>query len=126
MDEQLVEPEEEIPEEESSHPAEPQPQAAVEQPAEKSPEGVGPSSSGSARKRTGSVGPVLTVALIVSIGGVLGGCSHGFPSPTLLDLQEAYEEGERVTAFSSSSIYAGLFGVSLQNQPHPMLWLLAG
>ena len=59
-----------------------------------------------------SVVPVLCCALIVCLGGVLGGYSHGFPSPTLLDLQRAYQRGERVTAFPSSSIYVGLFGVS--------------
>ena len=62
--------------------------------------------------KTGRIGPVLLYALIVCLGGVLGGYSHGFPSPTLLDLEEAYQQGERVNAFQSSSIYAGLFGVS--------------
>lgn len=64
--------------------------------------------------QTGSVGPVLLYSLIACIGGVLGGYSHGFPSPTLLDLEKAYERGERVNAFPSSSVYAGLFGVSVQ------------
>jgi hypothetical protein len=61
--------------------------------------------------QTGSVGVVIVISLIVSIGGILGGYSHGFPSPTLLDLQLEYERGDRVTAFSSSSNYVGLFGV---------------
>ncbi len=70
---------------------------------------------------TTTAGPVLAFALIVCLGGVLGGYSHGFPSPTLLDLERAYERGERVIAFSSSSIYEGIFGVSFcsSNQPHP-------
>lgn len=62
--------------------------------------------------QTSLVSPVLGFSLIVCIGGVLGGYSYGFPSPTLLDLEESYESGERVTAFPSSSIYAGIFGVS--------------
>jgi hypothetical protein len=66
----------------------------------------------SVQSQTGSIRFVIAVSLIVSIGGVLGGYSHGFPSPTLLDLQLAYERGDRVTAFSSSSDYAGLFAVS--------------
>lgn len=69
--------------------------------------------------QTGSISFVVVISLIVSLGGVLGGYSHGFPSPTLLDLQEAYDEGDRVTAFSSSSVYAGLFGVSLSHT-HPL------
>ena len=69
-------------------------------------------SSAEERSKTGSVGPVLVFALIACLGGVLGGYSHGFPSPTLLDLEIAYEMGERVTAFSSRSIYEGIFGVS--------------
>ena len=69
------------------------------------------------KSKTGSVGPVLLFALIACIGGVLGGYSHGFPSPTLLELELAYERGERVTAFSSSSIYEGLFGVSCRPAP---------
>lgn len=76
-------------------------------------------SSKEEKSETGAVGPVLLFALIACIGGVLGGYSHGFPSPTLLELELAYERGERVTAFSSSSIYEGLFGVSC-NQPHPL------
>ena len=64
------------------------------------------------KPQTGSLGPVLLCALVVCVGGVIGGYSHGFPSPTLLNLQKAYEKGERVTAFQSSSIYAGIFGVS--------------
>ena len=77
-----------------------------------------PSPPAPLKTKTGSVGPVLVYSLIVCVGGVLGGYSHGYPSPTLLDLQEAYERGDRVTAFSSSSIYAGLFGVS---SPTPSL-----
>lgn len=69
------------------------------------------------KAKTGSVSFVLLFALIVCIGGVLGGYSHGFPSPTLLELELAYESGERVTAFSSSSIYEGLFGVSCRPAP---------
>ena len=73
-----------------------------------------------AESQTGSISFVVVVSLIVSLGGVLGGYSHGFPSPTLLDLQEAYDRGDRVTAFSSSSAFAGLFGVSqCVHQPHP-------
>jgi hypothetical protein len=68
------------------------------------------------KQSTGFVGCVVAISLVVSIGGVIGGYSHGFPSPTLLGLQQRYERGERVTAFSSSSVYAGLFGVSL----HPI------
>ena len=60
---------------------------------------------------TGRVIPVLVICLVVCTGGVIGGYSHGYPSPTLLDLQRQYEGGERVTAFSSSSVYAGIFGV---------------
>lgn len=77
---------------------------------------------GSRQQSTGFVGYVIIISLMVSIGGVIGGYSHGFPSPTLLNLQVAYERGERVTAFSSSSVYAGLFGVSpcMQKQPHPL------
>ena len=78
----------------------------------------GSSKSAAAKSKTGSVGPVLFCALVACVGGVIGGYSHGYPSPTLLDLQEAYERGDRVTAFSSSSIYAGLFGVS---SPTPSL-----
>ena len=61
---------------------------------------------------TGRVGLVFVFALIACIGGILGGYSHGFPSPTLLQLELAYERGERTIAFSSKSIYEGLFGVS--------------
>ncbi len=61
---------------------------------------------------SGRVWVVLVYALMAAMGGVIGGYSHGFPSPTLLDLQEAYDSGERETAFSSSTAYAGLFGVS--------------
>ena len=64
------------------------------------------------KNATGFVGYIVVISLIVSIGGVLSGCSHGFPSPTLLDLEEAYRQGDRVTAFSSSSKYAGTFAVS--------------
>ena len=64
------------------------------------------------KSKTGRLGCVLLFALIACIGGVLGGYSHGFPSPTLLELKIAYDRGERVTAFSSSSVYEGLFGVS--------------
>ncbi len=64
------------------------------------------------RNKTGRVWVVLVYALIAALGGVIGGYSHGFPSPTLLDLQQAYEGGERTTAFSSSGAYAGVFGVS--------------
>lgn len=60
---------------------------------------------------TGRVLPVLAICLVVCTGGVIGGYSHGYPSPTLLDLQRQYEDGDRVTAFSSGSIYAGIFGV---------------
>ena len=69
------------------------------------------------KSATGFVGYIVVISLIVSVGGVLSGCSHGFPSPTLLDLEEAYRRGDRVTAFSSSSIYAGIFGVS----PTPLI-----
>lgn len=69
--------------------------------------------------RTGLVGSVLLYSLIVCIGGVIGGFSHGFPSPTLLDLQKDYDGGQRVTAFPSSSVYAGLFGVSAHVHPAP-------
>ena len=62
--------------------------------------------------KTGRVSTVVVYALIVSIGGVIGGYSHGFPSPTLIDLQMEYDKGERVAAFPSSCFYAGLFGVS--------------
>ena len=67
------------------------------------------------KKESGSVLTMTVVlyALIVSIGGVIGGYSHGFPSPTLIDLQTEYDKGERVTAFPSHSFYAGLFGVSV-------------
>lgn len=61
---------------------------------------------------TGRVWAVLGYALIAALGGVIGGYSHGFPSPTLYDLQEAYSNGERTTAFSSDGAYAGAFGVS--------------
>ncbi len=61
--------------------------------------------------------PLLLCALVACMGGILGGFSHGFPSPTLLELQQAYEGGERTTAFPSNSFYAGLFGVSCQQQP---------
>ena len=61
---------------------------------------------------TGRICSVLALSLIVCIGGVIGGYSHGFPSPTLLELQKQYENGDRVDAFSSDSFYAGLFGVS--------------
>ncbi len=64
------------------------------------------------RSSTGRVGLVLVFALMACTGGILGGYSHGFPSPTLLQLEIAYENGERTTAFSSKSIYEGLFGVS--------------
>ena len=64
------------------------------------------------KSKTGRIGPVLLFALIACIGGILGGYSHGFPSPALLELETAYQGGERVTAFSSSSIFEGLFGVS--------------
>ena len=79
------------------------------------------------KSQTGTVGPVLAFALIVCLGGVLGGYSHGFPSPTLLELEIAYQGGERVTAFSSSSIYEGIFGVSQLSaqQPAPPTTLLA-
>ena len=73
------------------------------------------------RSKTGSVGPVLGFALIVCLGGVLGGYSHGYPSPTLLDLQRAYQSGERVTAFSSSSVYEGIFGVRRASPAPPPL-----
>lgn len=58
-----------------------------------------------------NVSIVVLYALIVSIGGIIGGYSHGFPSPTLIDLQIEYDKGERVTAFPGSCFYAGLFGV---------------
>ena len=74
---------------------------------------------------TGRVGPVVVFALIACIGGVLGGYSHGFPSPTLLQLEIAYRGGDRVTAFSSKSIYEGLFGVSaLEVKPAPPICML--
>lgn len=63
---------------------------------------------------TGLVSCVVAISMVVCIGGVMGGYSHGFPSPTLVDLQEDYDAGERVTAFSSKSAYAGIFGVSLK------------
>lgn len=72
--------------------------------------------SSEARSQTRFISPVLGFSLIVCIGGVLGGYSHGFPSPTLLELEQAYERGERITAFPSDSILAGIFGVS--TQPH--------
>ena len=73
-------------------------------------------------QRTGLVSCVVAISLVVSVGGVIGGYSHGFPSPTLLDLQEDHDAGERVSAFSSKSIYAGIFGVSIHAAPptsHP-------
>ena len=70
------------------------------------------------KRSTGSVGAVLTFALIVCVGGVLGGYSHGYPSPTLLELDRDYQRGERVVAFSSSSIYEGIFGVSPAPPPY--------
>ena len=83
----------------------------------------GSSSSQQKLRKTGSVAPILAFALIVCIGGVLGGYSHGFPSPTLLDLQIAYERGDKVTAFPSSSIYVGIFGVSVcKPAPPPSFW----
>ncbi len=79
------------------------------------------------RSQTGQVGPVLLFAIIACVGGVLGGYSHGFPSPTLYELEIAYQSGERVTAFSSSSIYEGLFGVSYivaePVSPTPLLYM---
>ena len=64
------------------------------------------------KSETGRIYVVLALSLIVCIGGVIGGYSHGFPSPTLLDLQNLYENGDRVNSFPSNSFYAGLFGVS--------------
>ncbi len=64
------------------------------------------------RAENGGARVVVVISVVVALGGVIGGYSHGFPSPTLLDLQREYERGERVSAFSSSSVYAGIFGVS--------------
>lgn len=62
---------------------------------------------------TGFSVPLLLCAVVACMGGVLGGFSHGYPSPTLLELHQAFLNGDTVTAFPSTSFYTGLFGVSL-------------
>ena len=61
---------------------------------------------------SGFSAPLILCTLVACMGGVLGGFSHGFPSPTLLELHQAFLNGDTITAFPQSSFYTGLFGVS--------------